>query len=65
MKKTLKQIIKELKALHTAEKKYLKKNCEEAGDHSYLTGIADAINAVERYMEDQSRDDIRQGRNEI
>lgn len=65
MNKTLNKIIKELKELQTAERKYLKETGDEAGDHSYLTGIANAIDAVRRHSENQSRADIRQGKNEI
>jgi uncharacterized protein (DUF2164 family) len=64
MNKTLKAIAKEMKALLKSEQK-----CSGFGDnlaeHSYEQGMNDAISIVQGYMDTQSRDDIRQGRNEI
>lgn len=61
MNNQLNEIKKELEAL-------LKTEQEDSGfgsnlaEHNYEQGMKDAIGIVESYMEDQSRDDIRQGR---
>ena len=68
MNETLKEIRKDLKALLTTLLKMEREDSgfgSDLGDHSYEQGMMDAIETVESYMEEQSREDIRQGRGKI
>ncbi len=64
MNETLKEIRKDLKALLKMEREDSGFG-SDLGDHSYEQGMMDAIETVESYMEEQSREDIRQGRGKI